>query len=68
MTKEEFINHYVEKSELTPEKKEEFLKTHFACPCENCDYDGCSGWQMVNRELYKKLKEDGIIPNYDSFL
>lgn len=43
MTKEEFIQGYCERSNITWEELSQFRK---AIPCD-CEDEGCHGWQMV---------------------
>lgn len=60
MTKEEFIENYCLKSNIT----EEFFNLHLEAKLCDCGEDSCQGWQAVS--LYKTtLKE---MSKYNSFI
>lgn len=55
MKKEEFIENYCKKSNIS---KEEVLKTQVILPC-NCNYEYCDGWAVVtNNKMSIKAHND----------
>jgi len=46
LTRDEFIERYARSSKMTIE---ELLRYFVAVPCD-CDYHGCQGWKMINRD------------------
>jgi hypothetical protein len=50
ITKAEFEALYG--ASMSDREKEEFMSTQVVIPCD-CDYEGCKGWQVIDKNLYE---------------
>lgn len=69
MTKDEFIDGYMQRSRIDPKYRTDTGyeingRKELAVKCD-CDYDGCKGFAMISEEEYQRGLDEPVCRTYE---